>query len=115
MLPAYRIPVFERLNDRLDGRLIVCHGQRPAGNPILTGDLDSTFRTVPMSNYWLRGETVHAQPFGGLFESHGLPAALIAEESPRSITLPFLLRAARRLGAPRILWGIFYSVHRPYS
>ncbi len=115
MLPAYRVPVLDRLNERLGGRLVVCHGQRPAGNPTLMGEVDADFRRVVLRNIWLGGETVHAQPFGGVFEQYGTPAAVIAEESPRSITLPFLLRSARRLGAARILWGIFYSVHRPYS
>ncbi|NNE36225.1 MAG: glycosyltransferase, partial [Rhodothermales bacterium] len=115
MLPAYRVPVLDKLNQRLGGRLVVCHGQRPEGNPTLMGDVAASFRRVPLRNIWIRGETVHAQPFGGVFEQYGIPKAIIAEESPRSITLPFLLRSARRHGAARILWGIFYSVHRPYS
>lgn len=115
MLPAYRVPVLDRLNERLEGRLVVCHGQRPEGNPTLMGDVAASFRRVPLRNIWVRGETIHAQPFGGVFEQFGDPSAVIAEESPRSITLPFLLRSARKRGAARILWGIFYSVHRPYS
>ncbi len=115
MLPAYRVPMLAKLNDRLGGRLIVCHGQRPAGNPTLMGDVAASFRRVPLRNFWVKGETIHAQPFTGVFERFGAPMAVIAEESPRSITLPFLLRSARKQGAARILWGIFYSVHRPYS
>lgn len=115
MLPAYRVPVLDRLNERLGGRLVVCHGQRPEGNPTLMGDVSASFQRVPLRNIWLKGEAIHAQPFGGVFEQFGNPTAVIAEESPRSITLPFLLRSAKRRGAARILWGIFYSVHRPYS
>ena len=115
MLPAYRLPVMERLNKRLNGQFIVFHGQPPQGNPVLMNEQKGTFQRVFRKNYWYNDTKVHAQPFNGVFKEYGAPAVVLAEESPRSITLPFLLRKAKRLGAGRVLWGIFYSVHRPFS
>jgi glycosyltransferase involved in cell wall biosynthesis len=115
MLPAYRLPIMERLNERLDGRLVVCYGQPPHDTSTLMGKSRGSFEQIRLKNYWFRGETAHAQPFGKVFSKYGPPAVVLAEESPRSITLPFLLRHARRQGAGRVLWGIFYSVFRPFS
>lgn len=115
MLPAYRLPIMERLNERLEGRLVVCHGQPPQATSTLMDTVQGDFRTARMRNHWFRGETLHAAPYGHLFETYGPPAVVLAEENPRSVTLPFLLRHARRQGAGRALWGIFYSVFRPFS
>lgn len=115
MLTAYRIPVLERLNQRLGGRLIVCSGNPPGGTSTLLAKSVGEFEHHPVPNYWFRGETLHAQPYGSAFDTYGDPEVVIAEESPRSITLPFLLRRARNAGAGRVLWGIFYSVFRPFS
>ena len=78
-------------------------------------DKKGSFRQMVLRNYWYRDTTLHAQPYGEAFDRFGDPDVVLAEESPRSITLPFLLRRARRAGAGRVLWGIFYSVHRPFS
>ncbi len=116
MLPAYRIPILERLNERLDGRLVVGHGQPPRTTSTLMGDIPSTFRREVLPNWWLRQrETVHAQPYKRVFDRYGPPEVVLAEETPRSVTLPFLLRYARKTGAGRVLWGIFYSFLRPFS
>ncbi|ARA94535.1 MAG: glycosyltransferase [Deltaproteobacteria bacterium] len=116
MLPAYRVPVLERLNQRLQGRLVVCHGQPPHASTTLMDDIQSTFRREFIPNWWFReSETLHAQPFRHIFEQYGPPEVVLAEENPRSLTLPFLLRYARKQGAGRVLWGIFYSVFRPFS
>ena len=117
MVPAYRIPVLERLNERLEGRLVVCAGQPPQASSLrsLTEEKPRSFRQVAMRNYWVRGETLHAQPFRHVFRALGRPAAVLAEESPRSLTLPLLLRYARRQGAGRLLWGHFSSNDRPFA
>ena len=115
MLPAYRIPILERLNERLDGRLVVCHGQPPHGNPVLMKDIESEFRREVLTNYWFRDTTAHMQFYHKVFAKHEAPSVVLAEESPRSVMLPGLLRRARKVGAGRVLWGIFYSVHRPFS
>lgn len=115
MLPAYRIPILERLNERLQGRLVVCHGQPPQGNPVLMKEIQSNFRREVLTNYWYKDTTLHLQFYHKVFKKHGAPSTVLAEESPRSVMLPGLLRRARKLGAGRVLWGIFYSVHRPFS
>ena len=111
VLPSYRYPVLERLNRRLGGNLVACAGEPPAGSSlsILTGPARHGFERAQMRNIWIRGETLHAQPFRHVFRTYGRPSVVMAEESPRSITLPLLLRYARRMGAARVLWGHFSS------
>ena len=117
MMTTYRIPVLERLHDRLDGRLVVCAGQPPRASSLraLTDEKPRRFRQVAMRNYWFRGEVLHAQPFRHVFRDVGRPGVVLAEESPRSLTLPWLLRYARHQGAGRLLWGHFSSNDRPFS
>ena len=117
MVPAYRFPVLERLNDRLDGRLIVCAGQPPQASSLrsLTDEQTHGFRQVRLRNVWLRDETLHAQPFRQVFRDAGPPGVVLAEESPRSLSLPWLLRYARRRGVGRLLWGHFSSNDRAFS
>ncbi len=117
MVTAYRIPVLERLNQRLGGRLVVCAGQPPRASSLrsLTDEQPRRFRQASLRNLWFRGETLHAQGFRKVFQDFGRPAALLAEESPRSLSLPFLLRYARRQGVGRLLWGHFSSNDRPFS
>ncbi len=114
-VPSYRQPVLERLNTRLHGRLVVCAGQPPATSSFtaLTSDPATSYRQVSLRNYWLGGERVHAQPFGSALELN--PAVVLAEESPRSLTLPLLLRDAKRRGAGTLLWGHFSSNNRTLS
>ena len=117
MIPWYRIPVLEQLNERFDGRLVVCAGDPPGASSLgnLVQGSTSGYKQVFLRNHWFFGERIHVQPFRRVFEQHGSPAAILAEESPRSVTLPFLLRYAKSLGAGRVLWGHFSSNHRAFD
>lgn len=117
VVPGYRVPILEQLNHRLGGQLIVCSGQ-PAGASSLSylvSDQERSYRQVRLRNWWIRGEKAHAQPFRRAFDLHGEPGVVLAEESPRSITLPLLLRHAHRTGAGRVLWGHFSSLRRSFD
>lgn len=117
LLTGYRLPILRRLNERLDGRLVVCSGQPPGGSSLasLVQEHGQDFRYLPLRNYWFRGETLHWQSFRKAFLRFGDPAAILAEESPRSVSLPLLLRYARQHGAGRVLWGHFSSLHRRFD
>lgn len=117
VIPWYRIPVLEQLNERFDGRLIACSGAPPGASSLgnLVRESTPQYTQVALPNRWLFGERIHAQPFRRAFRRHGVPAAVLAEESPRSVTLPFLLRYARSLGAGRVLWGHFSSNRRAFD
>lgn len=117
ILPSYRVPVLEALNERLDGRLVVGHGQPPEGSSLgsLVEDSSPAFEQIELPNYWLRGESLHAQRYGPIFGTYGPPSVVLAEESPRSVSLPFLLRHAKKQGARRVLWGHFSSNKRVFS
>ena len=117
MILWYRIPVLEKLNARLDGRLVVCSGDPPGTSSLgnLVQENAPEYKQIFLRNHWFFGEKIHAQPYRRVFERHGPPAAILAEESPRSVTLPFLLRYARSLGAGRVLWGHFSSNRRAFD
>lgn len=116
-VPHYRVPVLERLNARLDGRLVVCAGQPPHASSLrsIGGEEADGYRTCHLRNYWLRGEALHAQPYGRAFRTYGPPSVILAEESPRTLTLPLLMRRAHRVGAGFVLWGHFSSNDRPFD
>lgn len=115
MLPAYRLDVFEHLNKALDNNLIVCHGQAPQQSAIVFDETQTSFKRIKLKNYWIGGEAVHFQFYKSLFKRYGAPAAILVEESPRSVTLPFLLRYAHKKRIARILWGHFYSINRTFD
>lgn len=118
MLPFnYRVAVLERLNERLGGRLVVCSGQAPEATALqsITDEEQRGYRVIHLRNLWWRGEKVHAQCFGRAFREGGRPSVIMAEESPRTLTQPWLLRYARRHGIGRVLWGHFSSNNRPFS
>lgn len=119
IVPRYRVPVLERLNERLDGRLVVCAGVPPGTSSLntLTEEREApAYRTAPVQNLWLRGESLHAhRGLKRALTAHGKPAVVLAEESPRSLTLPWLLRYAKQLGAGTAIWGHFSSNNRPFD
>ncbi len=118
MLPFnYRVAVLERLNERLGGRLVVCSGQAPEATALqsITDEEQRGYRIIQLRNLWWGGEKIHAQFFGRAFREGGMPSVIMAEESPRTLTQPWLLRHARRHGIGRVLWGHFSSNNRPFS
>ena len=114
-VPSYRRPVLERLNRRLDGRLVVCAGDPPRASSFasLAATDTPSYREIQLHNYWLWGERLLAQTFRDALKLD--PAVVLAEESPRSLTLPLLLHSAKRRGAGTLLWGHFSSNNRPPS
>ncbi len=116
-VPVYRRAVLDRLNRRLGGRLVVACGQSPTRSSLrsITPTCAAAYKEVQLTNWWLGNETVHAQPYGRIFRECPAPSVVLAEESPRSITLPFLLRHARRRGAKLLLWGHFSSNQRAFG
>ncbi len=111
-VPAYRVPVFEALNERLAGRFIVCAGR--AGSSLRSIEAGKTsFRMIQTSDLWVQEGWFHAQAFWQGFRKVGRPAAVLAEESPRTGTLPLLGAYCKVRGIPFGLWGHFSSNDRP--
>lgn len=114
-IPSYRIGVLSELNSRLNDRLVVCSGDPPHSLKQLSNSRQDSFRTVHLTNYWIGGERLHIQNIRPVFKAYGRPAAIIAEESPRSLSLPVLLTLARLRRVRIGLWGHFSSNWRPFS
>ena len=114
---AYRIPILESLNEKLGGKLVVCSGDPPPGSSFepLTGSGKPQYRQICLRNRWFRGETLHYQYYMSAFSTSGIPGAVLAEESPRSLSLPGLLRYARSKSVATILWGHFSANVRAFG
>ena len=114
-VPGYRVPVLEALNKRLDDGLIVCAGEPPPGSSLagLSRTDRTGYRRHTLKNSWIGGDRLHWQPFDSALNSYPDSRIVLAEESPRSLSLPFLMREARRRDRGTILWGHFSSNSRP--
>lgn len=117
MVLGYRVPVLRRLNERLHNRLVVFSGRPPGSSTLkyLEHGEDPGYRHVLLPDRWIGGDRVHFQSFRDAFRRFGTPSVVLAEESPRSVSLPFLLRYARKIGSGRVLWGHFSSLNRRFD
>lgn len=116
-IPTYRIGVLRQLNRRLEDRLVVCHGMPPHSSSLrhIQADLGQDVPVVPLTNRWVAGEKLHYQNVFSIFRTAIRPAAILAEESPRSVSLPVLIATAKAMGIPIGLWGHFSSNSRSFS
>lgn len=113
-VPEYRRPVLEELNDRLNGRLVVCAGTPPeASFKALSSGPASTYKLIRLRNTWIGGQRALIQNTEPIFACN--PSVLLAEESPRTLSLPYLLTTAQRKGIGTLLWGHFSSNRRALS
>lgn len=116
-VPSYRVGILRQLNSRLNGRLVVCQGPPPHGSSLghIKAELGTDLRVVHLKNWWIGGEKLHLQSLQPVFRAHGRPTAILAEESPRSISLPVLMAVSKARRIPIGLWGHFSSNHRAFS
>lgn len=113
-VPEYRRPVLEKLSERLNGRLVVCAGT-PHDSPFkdLSRGPAPGYRFIKLKNRWIRGESALIQNIRPIIACN--PIVILAEESPRSISLPWLLATARLKKMGTLLWGHFSSNRRAFS
>lgn len=116
ILTHYQLPIYEKLNARLEDGLVLIHGQQPEGAAFFTAEKSELpFRTVPVKNTWIRGETAVWQNFMTPFLRCGRPEAVIMEQSPRILSLLPLFIYCRIRRIPFILWGHGGSMQRNVS
>ncbi len=113
-VPEYRRPALEKLNERLDGRLVVFAGSaRDSSFSDLSSGPAPSYKQVQLHNRWIGGQEVLTQNVRPIFACN--PIVILAEESPRTITLPWLLAQARMKRTGTLLWGHFSSNQRAFS
>ncbi len=102
----YRLPVFERLNSKLGGKLVFASGQSPRGL-YFNDDIyeNASFQTVKLKNIWLCGERAVWQNFWKAFYQYGTPEAVICEHGPRILSCYPLFVYCKIKNIPFILWG----------
>ncbi len=111
---VYRVPILKQLNERLQKRLVVCAGSfSDASFKSLSLGLEPSYQTIKLKNTWISGERALIQTMRPIFACN--PAVILAEESPRTISLPWLIAKARRRGIGTLLWGHFSSNQRAFS
>ena len=113
-IPEYRRPILEKLNEQLDGRLVVCAGMPPDTSfKDLASGSNPSYHQVQLKNRWFAQQRVLLQNSSSVFACN--PSVILAEESPRTLSLPCLLGAAKRKKIGTLLWGHFSSNERPFS
>lgn len=106
VLTHYQVPIFKKLNELLDDRLVLAYGQPFKKSYLFDGSRESLpFKKVCIKNIWLKGEKAVWQNFLKPFYLLGKPKAVIMEGSPRILSIfPFYLYCKiRRI--PFVLWG----------
>ncbi len=113
-VPEYRRPILEYLNDRLDGRLIVFAGSFPESSfDGISSKASANYEYHSLSQHWIGHKGALFQNYSRVFSSN--PVVILAEESPRTISLPWLLANAKRKNIGTLLWGHFSSNNRRFS
>lgn len=113
-LPHYRIPVYEKIDTALGGRLVVCHGEPPDGTGHLTTG-ESGFQRVRIENRSVPGANFVWQDFRAPFRRFGEPAAVIAQLSFRLLSVPALVAYCRLRSIPVGFWNHASSRRRDLS
>ncbi len=113
-IPEYRRPILEKLNEQLDGRLTVCAGtfRDPSFKDLSRGPA-AGYRRIDLKNRWIGNQRALIQNSRPIFGCD--PIVILAEESPRTISLPWLLATARLKQIGTLLWGHFSSNRRVFS
>ena len=106
----YRIPVFNKLNIRLNDELIVCHGKPLKNLNFSINNNQISFKNFELKNYWLGkpkgdGSTGLWQNFMRVFFHYGKPKIVIVEFSLRILYVLPLLYYCKVKNIPFILWG----------
>jgi len=110
----YQRTYLENLNQRLNGGLIVFGGEsndssfkdlQPISNP--------NYKFVSLKNRWIGRKGTLIQNIQPILDSN--PVVILVEESPRTISLPWLLMKAKRQKIGTLLWGHFSSNNRRFS
>lgn len=116
-LAHYRIPAFARLDARLEGELLVLHGEPPPGSGLATtsSDLDVPFRHRCIRNYWMAGGRVYAQNLMRILAMARRSRAVILRHSIRNLGLLPLARCLQALNVPVVLWGQGFSKNRVFD
>ncbi len=113
-VPEYRRPILEKLNEQLDGRLIVCAGtSRDTSFKDLSRGPAPGYRRIDLKNRWIGNQRALIQNSCPIFGCN--PIVILAEESPRTVSLPWLLATARLKQIGTLLWGHFSSNRRAFS
>ncbi len=113
-VPEYRRPILEYLNDRLHGRLIVFSGCYPDSSfSGISGKQNTNYKIHSLNNHWIGQKGILFQNYNSVFSAN--PAVILVEESPRIISLPWLIANAKRKNIGTLLWGHFSSNNRKFS
>lgn len=100
------MPVFERLDSELGGRLVVAYGQAARNTYLCDGFSENvSFKTVRLKNIWFGGERAVWQNFWQVFRQYGIPNAVISEHGPRILSFYPLFVYCKSHRIPLILWG----------
>lgn len=115
-LAHYRVPIFERLDERLNEDLFVVHGDPRPCSSLATPEAgaDLPFRHLRIRNHWLAGGRAYVQNLFRILWIAREARAVVARHSIRNLGLLPLLKGLKAQGIPAVVWGQGYSRTRPF-
>ena len=110
----YQRAYLENLNQRLNGGLMVFGGETyDSSFKDLYSASIANYTFVPLKNRWIGRKGTLIQNVQPIIACN--PAVILVEEAPRTLSLPCLLKIAKRQKIGTLLWGHFSSNNRRFS
>ena len=105
LLPHYRVPVYEKINQALNNKLLVIYDTPPSQTAFIEKNEDLGFTTFKLRNFLLLGGKLFWQFFYKPITAFGKPKAILIEANPRILSLYFLYIFCKLTHTPFIPWG----------
>ncbi len=105
LMPHYRVPVYEKINQALHDKLLVIYDAPPQKAAFIEKNEGLSFSTFKLKVMHLLGGKLFLQQYYKPFKQMGKPKAVMIEANPRILSLYFLYLYCKRHRIPFIPWG----------
>jgi glycosyltransferase involved in cell wall biosynthesis len=105
LLPHYRVPIYEKINNALKDELLVIYDTPPSQTAFIEQNEGLTFSTFKLKNFLLLGGKLFWQSFYQPIKAKGKPKAILIEANPRILSLYFLYIYCKLTHTSFIPWG----------
>ena len=105
LLPHYRVPIYEKINEALKDELLVIYDTPPAQTAFIEKEEGLSFTTFKLKNIQLLGGKLFWQAFRKPMRLHGKPKAILIEANARILHLYALYIYCKLRRIPFIPWG----------
>lgn len=114
-LTHYRVPIMQKLDKSLGGKLVVCYGDTAKNSYFSKPKKNLPFEKIELANRWFANNVLYIQNWWKAFRINKKPEVVISRGNLRNLSLFPLIFYCRMRGIPVILWGQGYSRRRPFN